>query len=62
MSLETANPQRRTKQTTTQPRFGRLDLAMERVSEGIDKAAAWLMGQQHEDGYWCGELEADAML
>ena len=20
------------------------------------------MGQQHEDGYWCGELEADSML
>ena len=35
---------------------------MERVSEGIGKAAAWLMGQQHEQGYWCGELEADAML
>src|SRR6202789_4127217 len=61
MSIKTANPQRTTNQTT-QPRFGRLDLAMERVSEGIGKAAAWLMGQQHEDGYWCGELEADSML
>jgi squalene-hopene/tetraprenyl-beta-curcumene cyclase len=35
---------------------------MDRVSEGIGKAACWLMGQQHEQGYWCGELEADSML
>ena len=35
---------------------------MELVSEGIEKAAAWLMGQQNEQGYWCGELEADSML
>jgi hypothetical protein len=27
-----------TTKQTTQPRFGRLDLAMERVSEGIGKA------------------------
>ncbi len=45
-----------------QPRFGRLDLAMERVSDGIDRAVDWLLGQQHEEGYWCGELEGDAML
>ena len=32
---------------------------MERVTEGISKAADWLLGQQHEQGYWCGELEAD---
>ncbi len=63
MSIETSNPQgTTTKKATTQPRFGRLDLAMERVSEGIGKGAAWLMGQQHEQGYWCGELEADSML
>jgi squalene-hopene/tetraprenyl-beta-curcumene cyclase len=61
MSIETSNPQGTTKkQAATQPKFGRLDLAMERVSEGIAKATAWLMGQQHE--YWCGELEADSML
>jgi squalene-hopene/tetraprenyl-beta-curcumene cyclase len=39
-----------------------MDLAMERVSEGIGKAVEWLLGTQHEQGYWCGELEADAML
>jgi squalene-hopene/tetraprenyl-beta-curcumene cyclase len=67
MSIEKANPQGAPKQSatqrvTTQPRFGRLDLAMERVSEGIGKATAWLLGQQQEQGYWCGELEADSML
>ena len=50
MSAQRSNPQGR----LTQPRFGRLDLAMERVSEGIAKSVAWLLGQQHEQGYWCG--------
>jgi len=62
MNIERSNPTGTTKQSMTQPRFGRLDLAMERVSEGIGKAVAWLMGQQQEQGYWCGELEADSML
>ena len=43
-------------------RFGRLDLAMEKVSDGIERSVEWLLGQQHEQGYWCGELEADSML
>ncbi|HEU5340261.1 squalene--hopene cyclase [Edaphobacter sp.] len=45
-----------------QPRFGRMDLGLEYVSDGIARAKEWLLGQQHEDGYWCGELEADSML
>jgi squalene-hopene/tetraprenyl-beta-curcumene cyclase len=45
-----------------QPRFGRMDLSMDRVADGINRSVEWLLGQQHEDGYWCGELEADAML
>ena len=45
-----------------QPRFGRLDLAMDRVRDGIRRSVDWLLGQQDEDGYWCGELEADSML
>jgi squalene-hopene/tetraprenyl-beta-curcumene cyclase len=49
-------------QQGTQPRFGRLDLAMEHVSDGIGRAVEWLLGAQHEQGYWCGELEADSML
>jgi len=45
-----------------QPRFGRLDLGLDRVIDGIERAKSWLLVQQHEDGYWCGELEADVML
>ena len=45
-----------------QPRFGRLDLGLDRVSDGIRRATDWLLGEQHPDGYWCGELEADSML
>ncbi|GGA61686.1 squalene-hopene cyclase [Edaphobacter acidisoli] len=39
-----------------------MDLGLEHVLEGIRKSKDWLLGQQHEDGYWCGELEADSML
>jgi squalene-hopene/tetraprenyl-beta-curcumene cyclase len=39
-----------------------MDLAMDRVSDGIGRAVDWLLGQQHDLGYWCGELEADSML
>ena len=39
-----------------------MDLAVEHVVDGINRAKDWLLAQQHEDGYWCGELEADVML
>jgi squalene-hopene/tetraprenyl-beta-curcumene cyclase len=42
--------------------FGKLDDMLERVSSGIEKARDYLFTQQHEDGYWCGELEADTTL
>ncbi len=45
-----------------QPRFGRMDVGLGTVISGIERATNCLMGQQHEDGYWCGELEADVML
>jgi len=45
-----------------QPRFGRLDLGLDRVSDGLERAKDWLLGQQDEEGFWCGELEADVML
>ncbi len=47
---------------SAQPRFGRMDLGLDRVKDGLVRAREWLLGQQHEDGYWCGELEADVML
>ncbi len=46
----------------TQPRFGRLDLGLDRVVDGLDRAKEWLLGQQDDEGFWCGELEADVML
>ena len=42
--------------------FGKIDDMLERVSFGIEKARDYLFTQQHEDGYWCGELEADTTL
>ncbi|NYF52160.1 squalene--hopene cyclase [Tunturiibacter gelidoferens] len=45
-----------------QPRFGRMDVGLERIAEGVTRAKKWLFEQQHPDGYWCGELEADSML
>ena len=45
-----------------QPRFGRIDLGLDRVRESIKRATEKLFSLQHEDGYWCGELEADVML
>jgi squalene-hopene/tetraprenyl-beta-curcumene cyclase len=44
------------------PRFGRMDLGLESIAEGVTRAKDWLFTQQHPDGYWCGELEADSML
>jgi len=64
MSAFPSNPQQKTGavKTTAQPRFGRMDLAMDHVVAGIKRSCDWLLGQQDEAGYWCGELEADVML
>jgi squalene-hopene/tetraprenyl-beta-curcumene cyclase len=61
MSSAPLNPNPRI-QSPSQPRFGRIDLPMEQVESSIGRSAEWLLGQQHEQGYWCGELEADVML
>src|SRR6266851_1408568 len=45
-----------------QLRFGKIDDLASRVASAIDGARNWLLSQQHEDGYWCGELEADSTL
>src|SRR5580658_8167753 len=60
MGPSSGNPQ--TAQQSAQPRFGRIDLGLEHVLEGIERAKDRLLGLQHPDGYWCGELEADSML
>jgi squalene-hopene/tetraprenyl-beta-curcumene cyclase len=48
--------------THSVPRFGRLDAAMSDVDAAIGRSAQYLLSRQHPEGYWCGELEADAML
>ncbi len=44
------------------PKFGRMDATLEEVSGAALRARNYLLDQQHPDGYWCGELEADSML
>ena len=45
-----------------QLRFGKIDDLGTRVSAAIDASRNWLLSQQHEEGYWSGELEADTTL
>src|SRR5437660_9946111 len=42
--------------------FGKIDDMLGRVAEGVEAARNYLFSLQHEDGYWCGELEADTTL
>jgi squalene-hopene/tetraprenyl-beta-curcumene cyclase len=44
------------------PRFGRLDADLADVESAIVRSRDYVLSRQHSDGYWCGELEADAML
>jgi squalene-hopene/tetraprenyl-beta-curcumene cyclase len=44
------------------PRFGRLDADLAEVQAAIVRSREFLLSQQHPEGYWCGELEADSML
>src|SRR5437763_2176726 len=45
-----------------QMRFGKIDDLSSRVAAATDAARKYLFSQQDEDGYWCGELEADTTL
>ena len=62
MVKKTTSSSPQTARQPVQTRFGRIDTALDRVSDGIERASGWLLGQQHPEGYWCGELEADSML
>jgi len=42
--------------------FGKVEGILERVSGAMAQARDYLFSRQHEDGYWCGELEADTTL
>src|SRR5437870_210358 len=41
---------------------GKIDDLFSRVAAAMDGARRHLFSVQHEDGYWCGELEADTTL
>jgi squalene-hopene/tetraprenyl-beta-curcumene cyclase len=43
-------------------RFGKIDDLAARVSSAVESARMFLFSEQHEEGYWCGELEADTTL
>ena len=45
-----------------QLRFGKIDDLASRVAAATDAARGFLFADQHEEGYWCGELEADVTL
>ncbi len=44
------------------PKFGRIDADLTQVESAIQASSAFILSHQHPEGYWCGELEADAML
>jgi len=49
--------------STPQLRFGKIDGLASRVGAAIASARKYLFSQQQEEeGYWCGELEADTTL
>ncbi|HWB33638.1 MAG TPA: squalene--hopene cyclase [Acidobacteriaceae bacterium] len=58
MSTFPRNP----KAAPVQPRYGRMDVGLGQVADAVGRSADWLLGLQHPEGYWCGELEADSML
>jgi squalene-hopene/tetraprenyl-beta-curcumene cyclase len=44
------------------PRFGRIDADLSQVEASIYSSRDYILAQQHPDGYWSAELEADSML
>src|SRR5258708_25390083 len=45
-----------------QLRFGKIEGLADRVGAAVSAARKLLFSSQHDDGYWCGELEADTTL
>src|SRR5580700_1965082 len=48
--------------SSPQLRFGKIEELGSRVGAAVAAARKYLFSQQHEEGYWCGELEADTTL
>jgi squalene-hopene/tetraprenyl-beta-curcumene cyclase len=47
---------------STAIRFGKISGLGARLKKSIQAAQDFLFSKQHEDGWWCGELEADSTL
>ncbi len=47
---------------TVEPEFIGQQADLSEVRSAVAKSSDWLFSQQHPDGYWLGELEADSML
>ena len=60
--MEDSSPASFTNPAAPQLRFGKIDDLASRAAASIDAARKYLLSRQHEDGYWCGELEADTTL
>jgi squalene-hopene/tetraprenyl-beta-curcumene cyclase len=61
MEMDTNSPDPHTT-SAPQLRFGKIDGLASRVGAAMDAARKLLFSAQHEEGYWCGELEADTTL
>src|ERR1700729_1478715 len=48
--------------STPELRFGKIEELSSRVGAAVAAARKFLFSAQHEEGYWCGELEADSTL
>ena len=60
--MEESSPLFGSSASAPQMRFGKIDDLGSRVAVAVDAARKYLFSQQHEEGYWCGELEADTTL
>ena len=57
-----ATREEQSKSKTAAPRFGRIDAGLADVQAAMGRSRSYLLSRQNPAGYWCGELEADAML
>ena len=62
MSISPTKTQPVASRSSRSPRFGRIDADISQVDSAIARSCDHILSQQHPDGYWCGELEADSML
>ena len=60
--MEESSPASLPRSAAPQLRFGKIDDLASRVTASVDAARKHLLSRQHEEGYWCGELEADTTL